>query len=151
MTFEEEPAPVESPILPLAPRRIHAKLKDPVELYKLHLKHRHMSLDQFKGRTAALQIPKEIYDLHDQPVKKCSPCKEHKKAPSRAKVSGLRSEVFGDLTFADHGELPIPGTKEKLMFLILYDGATNLVTACYCRGCQREGRCGNHVTYDGIP
>ena len=54
MTFEEEPAPVESPSLPLALRRIHAKLKDPVELYKLHLKHRHMSLDQFKGRTAAL-------------------------------------------------------------------------------------------------
>ena len=94
--------------LPLALRRIHEKLKDPVELYKPHLKHRHMNLDQFKRRTAALQFPKEIYDLYVQLVKKCSICQEHKRAPSREKVSGLRSEVFGDLTFADHGELPIP-------------------------------------------
>ena len=30
--------------------------------------------------------------------------------------------------FAHHGELPIPGKSAKLMFLILYDGAINLVT-----------------------
>ena len=86
-----------------------------------------MSFDQCKRRIA--RIPKEIYDLYDQLGKKRSICQEHKKAPSRAKVSGLRSEVFGDLTFADHGELPIPRKKEKLMLLILYDGAKILVTA----------------------
>ena len=124
---EEEPVPAEAPSLAL--RIIHEKLQAPVELNKLHLKHKHISLEHFKRRTAALQIPKEIYDLYEQLVKKCSICQKHKKTPSRAKVSGLRSEVFGDLTIADLGELPIPGKKEKLTFLILYDGATNLVTA----------------------
>ncbi|CAE7945372.1 unnamed protein product [Symbiodinium sp. KB8] len=103
--------------------------EDPVELYKLHLKHRHMNLDQFKRRTTALQIPKETYELYDQLVKKCSTCQEHKRAPSRAKISGLRSDTFGDLTFVDHGELPIPGKNNRLVFLILYDGATNLLTS----------------------
>ena len=126
---EEEPVPDAAPSLPLALRRIHDKLKDPVELYKLHLKHRHMNLEQFKRRTTALQIPKEIYELYDQLVKKCSTCQEHKRAPSRAKISGLRSDTFGDLTFVDHGELPIPGKNSRLVFLILYDGATNLLTS----------------------
>ena len=126
---EEEPVPEAAPSLPIALRRIHDKLKDPVELYKLHLKHRHMNLDQFKRRTTALQIPKETYELYDQLVKKCSTCQEHKRAPSRAKISGLRSDTFGDLTFVDHGELPIPGKNNRLVFLILYDGATNLLTS----------------------
>ena len=80
-----------------------------------------MNLDQFKRRTAALQFPKEIYDLYVQLVKKCSICQEHKRAPSREKVSGLRSEVFGDLTFADQANFRFQ--------TILYDGATNLLTA----------------------
>ena len=47
--------------LPLALRRIHQKLESPVELLKLHLKHYHMSSDQFRKRTSALKIPEEIY------------------------------------------------------------------------------------------
>ena len=74
---------------------------------KLHLKHHHMNLDQFKRRTAALQIPKQFCELYVQLVKICQ---EHGRAPSKAKISGLRSEV-GDLTFADHGELPIPASQ----------------------------------------
>ena len=35
MKFEEEPNAAEAPSLPLALRRIHEKLEDPVELYKL--------------------------------------------------------------------------------------------------------------------
>ena len=49
-------------------------------------------------------------------------------APSRAKVSGIRSEVFGELTFIDHGEVPI-NPQSKLQFLLMYDGATSLTTA----------------------
>ena len=86
MRFEEEPAAAEAPSLPFTLRRIHEKLKDPAELYKLHLKHHHMNVEQFKRRTAAVQIPKEIYDLYGQLVKKCAICHEHKKAPSRAKT-----------------------------------------------------------------
>ena len=98
-----------------------------MELYKLHLKH-HQNLDQFKSRTAASQIPKKrSMSSMTNFVKKCSICQEHRRDPSKAKISGLRSDVFGDLTFADHGELPIPSKSVKLMFFTLYDGAANLV------------------------
>ena len=55
--------------LPMALRRIHDKLRDPAELYKLHLKHHHMSLSQFKKRTSALQTPKDIYEAYGELVK----------------------------------------------------------------------------------
>ena len=66
----------ESPIVPIRRRlrgkqqdpateatlkRIHDKLRSEKELYKLHLKHYHMKLDQFKKRTSQLKIPKHIY------------------------------------------------------------------------------------------
>ena len=57
---EERKEPSSSMTLPLALQRIHQKLSSPTELLKLHLKHYHMSLDQFKKRTSALKIPKEI-------------------------------------------------------------------------------------------
>ena len=60
-------------------------------------------------------------------VKECDVCQKIKKGPSRSKISGMRSEVFGDLTFIDHAEIPLDGTY-KLMFLIIYDGATQLMT-----------------------
>ena len=44
--------------LPLALKRIHEKLDSPVELYKLHLKHYHMSTEQFRKRTSALKFLK---------------------------------------------------------------------------------------------
>ena len=47
-----------------------------------------------------------------------------KKGPSRSKVSGMRSQVFGELTFIDHAEVPL--------FLIIYDGATQLMTSFPC-------------------
>ena len=43
--------------LPLALRRVHEKLSDPSELLKLHLKHYHMSAQQFRRRTSKLKIP----------------------------------------------------------------------------------------------
>ena len=127
--LEEQEEPSEPIKLPIALRRIHDKLRDPTELYKLHLKHHHMSFSQFKKRTSALQIPKDIYEAYGEIVKKCQTCQTVKSAPSRAKTSGLRSDTFGDLTFVDHGQITLPSGLEKLMFIIFYDGATNLVTA----------------------
>ena len=90
--------------LTLALKRIHEKLDSPVELYKLHLKHYHMSTEQFRRRTSALKIPEEIYQKYDLIAKECDVCQKIKKGPSRSKISGMRSEVFGDLTFIDHAE-----------------------------------------------
>jgi hypothetical protein len=127
---EEKKEPSRKGTLSLALQRIHAKLQSPTELLKLHLKHYHMSTEQFRRRTSALKLPKEIYDTYDQITKSCDACSKSKIAPSRAKVSGIRSEVFGVLTFIDHGEVPI-NPQSKLQFLLLYDGAkTSLATAC---------------------
>lgn len=117
--------------LPLALKRIHEKLDSPVELYKLHLKHYHMSTEQFRQGTPALKIPEHIYDKYGLIVKPCEACQNMKKGPSRSKISGMRSEIFGDLTFIDHAELPLYN-KFKLMFLIVYDGATQLMTSFPC-------------------
>ena len=114
--------------LPLVLQRIHAKLESDVELYKLHLKHYHMSAEQFKRRTSALRIPVHIYDRYESMVKQCDTCQKSKVAPSRSRISGMRSEVFGELTFIDHGEAPVSPTS-KLVFLLIYDGATTLTTA----------------------
>ena len=54
-----------------------------------------------------------------------------KKGPSRSKVSGMRSQVFGDLTFIDHAEVPL-SQQYKIVFLIIYDGATQLMTSFPC-------------------
>ena len=43
----------------------------------------------------------------------------------------MRSEVFGDLTFVDHAEILLD-SKYKLLFLIIYDGATQLMTSFPC-------------------
>ena len=72
-----------------------------------------MSLSQFKKRTSALQIPKDIYGAYGELVKKCETCQTVKSAPSRAKTSGLRSDTFGDLTFVDHGEIALPSGLEQ--------------------------------------
>ena len=66
-----------------------------------------MSSDQFRKRTSALKIPEEIYQNYDLIVKQCETCQGMKKGPSRPKVSGMRNEVFGDLTFIDHAEVPL--------------------------------------------
>ena len=114
--------------LPLALQRIHAKLSSPTELLKLHLKHYHMSPEQFRRRSSALQLPKEIYDKFDLIAKQCETCQKSKVAPARAKISGIRSEVFGELTFIDYGEVILSPTS-KLQFLVCYDGATSFTTA----------------------
>ena len=46
----------------MALRRIHEKLKDKTEPLKLHVKHYHMTTEQFKQRTSALRLPQAIYD-----------------------------------------------------------------------------------------
>ena len=94
---------------------------------KLHLKHYHMSTEQLKRRTSALKLPKEIYNKYDQITKSCDTCSKAKIAPARAKVSGIRSEVFGELAFVARGEVSI-NPQSKLQFL-LYDGAISLTTA----------------------
>ena len=48
--------------------------------------------------------------------------------PQELRLSGIRSEVFGELTFIDHGEVSI-NPQSKLQFLLMYDGATSLTTA----------------------
>ena len=96
---EEKKEPSRKGTLSLALQRVHDKPRSPTELLKLHLKHYQMSTEQFRRKTSALKLPKEIYNTYDQITKSCDACSKSKIAPSRAKVSGIRSEVFGELTF----------------------------------------------------
>ena len=114
--------------MPIALKRIHDKLSSPTELLRLHLKHYHMSTDQLRRRTSELKLPEDIYKHYDAVVKTCDTRQTPKRAPSRAKVSGVRSETFGELTFVDHGMVDVEGGEKKLVFLILFDGATSLST-----------------------
>ena len=114
--------------LDLSLKRIHEKLRDPTELFKLHLKHYHMSLEQFKLRTTQLQIPKEIYDLYEKVITKCHTCAKTSPTPARSRVSGMRSEIFGDLLFMDYADFEIEN--KNIKFLLILDAATTLL-CCY--------------------
>ena len=80
---EEKVRPSE---LDLSLKRIHQKLRDPTELLKLHLKDYHMTTEQFKLRTTQLNLPKDIIDMYDTIVKKCSTCSHQSPVPARSRV-----------------------------------------------------------------
>ena len=77
-----------------------------------------MSTEQFKQRTSALKIPAKVYEEYDKVVKKCDTCQKSIIAPSRSRISGMRSETFGEKTFVDHGDLAI-NERPKLLSLII--------------------------------
>ena len=103
------------------------KLRSDVELYKLHVKHYHMSPAQFRRRTSMLGLPGEIYDRYDRIVKSCKICSTSVPSPPRARIAGLRASSFGDLIFVDHAEISY-GMNSYLVLLVI-DGATNLLWA----------------------
>jgi hypothetical protein len=113
--------------LPLALRRIHERLQDEVELLKLHIKHYHMNVSQFRRRTNALKLPEDIYEKFAKIVKRCEACTEATKAPTRSRVSGLRAQNFGDLIFVDHAELAVED--HRYLVLLVLDASSNLLWA----------------------
>ena len=108
-------------------QRMLEKVRNEVELYKLHVKHYHMSPAQFRRRTSMLGLPGEIYDKYDRIVKSCKVCSTSVLSPPRARIAGLRASSYGDLIFVDHAEIKF-GTSLYLVLLII-DGATNLLWA----------------------
>ncbi len=81
---------------PVALRRLHQRLNSPLELYKLHLKHYHMSPAQFRRRTSELHLPEEACQKYDAVVKRCAIFAEGALRPRRSHVSGLRASNVGD-------------------------------------------------------
>ena len=94
---------------------------------KLHLKHYHMTPNQFRRRTSALKLPEEIHRLYQETSKRCDGCNEGAPAPSRSIVTGLRADSFGDLIFVDHAK--VRHNDKLYLVLLILDGATNLLTA----------------------
>ena len=103
-------------------RNIISKLSEERNLRDLHLKHYHMSTAQFKKKTTHLDIPENFSD-HQHVVKICPFCISVKPRPERSRVSGLRTEEFGDLIFLDHGSAKIED--KTFGFLIILHGATS--------------------------
>ena len=108
-------------------QRMLEKLRSDVELYKLHVKHYHMSPAQFRRRTSMLGLPGEICDRYDRFFKSCKVCSTSVPSPPRARIAGLRASSFGDLIFVDHAEINY-GMNSYLVLLVI-DGATNLLWA----------------------
>ena len=107
-------------------RKMLRKLEDSVELYKLHIKHYHMSPTQFRRRTSMLGLPDPVYEKFEDMYNKCRVCSTSIAPPPRARISGIRSTNFGDVIF-DHAEIQL--SKNKYMVLLVLDGATNLLWA----------------------
>ena len=55
-------------------RKMLRKLEDSVELYKLHVKHYHMSPTQFRRRTSMLGLPDSVYQKYEEMYNKCCVC-----------------------------------------------------------------------------
>ena len=102
------------------------RLDDKVELYKLHVKHFYMSPTQFRRRTSMLNLPDRIYEKYEEVYNKCRVCNTSVAPRPRAKISGIRASVFGDVVFVDHCEIEL---KKKKYVVLVLDGATNLLWA----------------------
>jgi hypothetical protein len=121
---EADPS-ADDPIVPPSLRKLHKRLNNELELYKLHLKHYHMSPAQFRRRTSELALPDEIYMKYERVCKKCKACSENVPAPSRSRVTGLRASEFGELVFVDHCEVSHGG--HKSLVLLILDAASSLL------------------------
>ena len=117
----------EAQALTPAYRKMIKRLDDKVELYKLHVKHYHMSPTQFRRRTSMLNLPERIYEKYEDVFNKCRVCSMSVAPPPRAKISGIRASVFGDVVFVDHCEIELKN--KKYVVLLVLDGATNLLWA----------------------
>ena len=103
----------EAQALTPAYRKMIKRLDDKVELYKLHDKRYHMSPTQFRRRTSMLNLPDRIYEKHEEVYNKCRVCSMSVAPPPRAKISGIRASVFGDVIFVDHCEIELKKKKKK--------------------------------------
>ena len=118
-------------------RKMLRKLEDSVELYKLHIKHYHMSPTQFRRRTSMLGLPDSVYEKYEEMYNKCRVCSTSIAPPPRARISGIRSTNFGDVIFVDHAEIQL--RKNKYMVLLVLDGATNLLLGYGTKLTEQQG------------
>ena len=61
-----------------------------------------------------------MFARYEEIVKQCDACQKSYTAPSRSPISGVRSQVFGELTLIDRGEAVV-SPLAKLVFLLIYD------------------------------
>ena len=52
-------------------RKMLQRLEDKVELYKLHVKHYHMSPTQFRRRVSMLKLPDSVLEKYESVVRSC--------------------------------------------------------------------------------
>ena len=108
-------------------KKMRRRLEDSVELYKLHVKHYHMSPTQFRRRTSKRGLPESVYRKYEDVCHKRRVCNTSIAPPPRARVSGILASNFGDVIFVDHAEILL--RKNKYMALLVLDGAANLLWA----------------------
>ena len=85
-----------------------------------------MPLMQFRRITSELALPEDIHVTYDKICRQCDQCLRAKPAPSRARVSGIRADNFGDLVFVDHADVDFRG--HKFCVLLVLDAASSLLS-----------------------
>ena len=123
----EPETPPQPPDFKKSIQRLHERLHNDLELYKLHIKHYHMPPAQFRRRTDQLCLPRQIYEKYENVCKQCKVCATRRPGPVRSRVTGLRASEFGDLVFVDHTDVKI--ADKVYVVLVILDAATNLIWA----------------------
>ena len=127
---EPQPEEPDAGGVPPALAKLHKRLSKEVELYKLHLKHYHMSVTQFRRRTNQLALPESVYEKYEHICKTCKVCSQYARPPARSRISGIRAENFGDIIFVDYAEIKVEGARGgNVVVLLVLDGATSLLWA----------------------
>ena len=108
-------------------KKMLRKLEDSEELYKLHVKHYHMSPTHFRRRTSMLGLPDSVYERYEDMHNKCRMCSTSISPPKGARISGIRATNFGDVIFVDHAKIQL--RKSKYMVLLVLGGTSNLLWA----------------------
>ena len=98
---EPQPEEPDAGGVPPALAKLHKRLSKEVELYKLHLKHYHMSVTQFRRRTNQLALPESVYEKYEHICKTCKVCSQYARPPARSRINGIRAESFGDIIVVD--------------------------------------------------
>ena len=78
-------------------KKMLRKLDDSVEMYKLHVKHYHMSPAQFRRGTSMLGLPDSFSEKYEDMYNKCRVCSTSIAPPPRTRVSDIRASNFGDV------------------------------------------------------
>lgn len=150
----QQPQPPVPAVMPDSLRRLHNRIRH----MRSHFQYppNLLSHDTQTRPTKALDIalPAYRYEYYEVVCKKCKDGLTYSPAPSRARVSGVRADIFGDIFLIDHAEMHDLGARHISQIVLgaapalLYAHAQstqevhahldNILTLLYCMECNSK-------------